>query len=136
MITKRRYNQKQQTCLSMVVLIAVGMFSIITVPNAPQTHALEGTSTQTSCIDNQPCHTMVCSEGQPCKVSETPNTDFFADENTLSPPLEDETIQQPLEETGSVGLAPPRDANDNDYREDQQEPLEESQDMIEDAEFE
>lgn len=136
MITRRRYYQKQQTYLSMVVLIAAGMFCIITLPNASQTQALDGTSTQTSCIDNQPCYTMVCSEGQPCKFSETPNTDFFADENTLPPPLEDETIQQPLEETGTVGLAPSPEAYNNDYREEQKELLEESQDMIEDAEFE
>jgi hypothetical protein len=119
--------------LSMVVLIAAGMFSIITVPNAPQIHALEGTSTQTSCIDDQPCHTTVCSEGQPCKVSETPNTDFDADENTFPPPLEDETIQQPLEGTENTGPAPSPDAYNDDYREDQQE---ERQDMIEDAEYE
>jgi hypothetical protein len=132
MITKRRYKQIQETYLSMAVLFAAGIFSIITLSNAPQIHALEGTSTQTSCIDNQPCHTMVCSEGQPCKASETPNTDFDADENTLTPPSEDETIQQPLEGTGTMGQAPSPDAYNNDYREDQEE---ERQDMIEDAEY-
>jgi hypothetical protein len=121
MITKRRYKQIQETYLSMAVLFAAGIFSIITLSNAPQIHALEGTSTQTS-----------CSEGQPCKASETPNTDFDADENTLTPPSEDETIQQPLEGTGTMGQAPSPDAYNNDYREDQEE---ERQDMIEDAEY-
>jgi hypothetical protein len=61
---------------------------------------------------------MVCSEGQPCTVSETPNTDY-----------EFETVP------GTMGLMPFSDPFDNNYLEDQEEYLEEQQDMMEDAEF-
>jgi hypothetical protein len=121
--SKRQYNLKQRRDLSMVVLVTVaGLFSIlITLPNTPQIQALgDSQSTQTSCIDNQPCQTVVCSETQPCRVSQSPNTDFDAVENT-----------------GTMGLAQsPSPYYDNDYWEDQQEYLEERQDMIEDAEYE
>jgi hypothetical protein len=129
--SKRQYNLKQRRDLSMVVLVTVaGLFSIlITLPNTPQIQALgDSQYTQTSCIDNQPCQTVVCSETQPCRVSQSPNPDFDAVENTVS---------QPLEGTGTMGLAlSPSPYYDNDYWEDQQEYLEERQDMIEDDEYE
>ena len=94
---------------------------------APQSRAfgIEGTSTQTSSINNQPCQTTVCSEGQPCKVSETPNTD-------------EPVISQPLEGTGTGtgGLAPLSDPYSYLYSEDQEEYLEDRQDRMEDAEYE
>ena len=64
----------------MVVLVTVaGLFSIlITLPNTPQIQALgDSQYTQTSCIDNQPCQTVVCSETQPCRISQSPNTDLM-----------------------------------------------------------
>jgi hypothetical protein len=87
--SKRQYNLKQRRDLSMVVLVTVaGLFSIlIMLPNTPQIQALgDSQSTQTSCIDNQPCQTVVCSETQPCRISQSPNTDFDAAENTVSQP--------------------------------------------------
>jgi hypothetical protein len=131
MTSKRKYNRKQRTDLLMVVLVTMaGIFSIlITLPDTPQFQALgDSLSTQTSCIDNQPCQTVVCSETQPCRISQSPNTDFDAAENTVS---------QPLQGTGSMGLEPtPGPYFEDDYWKDHQEYLEERQDMIEDAEFE
>jgi hypothetical protein len=131
MTSKRKYNRKQRTDLLMVVLVTMAaIFSIlITLPDTPQIQALGNSlSTQTSCIDNQPCQTVVCSETQPCRVSQSPNTDFDAAENTVS---------QPLQGTGSMGLEPtPGPYFEDDYWKDHQEYLEERQDMIEDAEYE
>jgi hypothetical protein len=131
MTSKRKYNRKQRTDLLMVVLVTMaGIFSIlITHPDTPQIQALgDSLSTQTSCIDNQPCQTVVCSETQPCRISQSPNTDFDAAENTVS---------QPLQGTGSMGLEPtPGPYFEDDYWKDHQEYLEERQDMIEDAEYE
>lgn len=129
MTSKRQYNLKQRTDLSMVVLVTVGgIFSIlIMLPSTLQIQALgDSQSTQTSCIDNQPCQTVVCSETQTCRVSQSPNTDFEAVENTVS---------QPLEGTGTMGTSP-SPYYGNDYWEDQQEYLEERLDIIEDAEYE
>ena len=100
MTLKRKYNRKQRTDLSMVVLVTMaGIFSIlITLPDTLQIQALvDSLSTQTSYIDNQPCQTLVCSETQPCRISQSPNTDFDLPENTVS---------QPLQGTGNMGLAP------------------------------
>lgn len=131
MTSKRKYNRKQRTDLLMVVLVTMaGIFSIlITLPDTPQIQALgDSLSTQTSCIDNQPCQTVVCSETQPCRISQSPNTDFDAAENTVS---------QPLQGTGSMGLeSTPGPYFEDDYWKDHQEYLEERQDMIEDAEYE
>jgi hypothetical protein len=98
-----------------------------------QAFGVEGTSTQTSCVNNQPCQTMVCSEGQPCKVSETPNTDFDFEFGNDEP-----VLSQPLEGTGTgiAGLTPFYDPYSNLYSEDQEEYLEDRQDMMEDAEYE
>jgi hypothetical protein len=131
MTSKRKYNRKQRTDLLKVVLVTMaGIFSVlITLPDTPQIQALgDSLSTQTSCMDNQPCQTVVCSETQPCRISQSPNTDFDAAENTVS---------QPLQGTGSMELEPsPGPYSDDDYWKDHQEYLEERQDMIEDAEYE
>jgi hypothetical protein len=76
---------------------------------------------------------MVCSEGQPCRVSETPNTDFDLEFDNNEP-----LVSQPLEGTGTgtAGLAPFYDPYSNLYSEDQEEYLEDRQDMMEDAEYE
>jgi hypothetical protein len=88
---------------------------------------VEGTSTQTSCVNNQPCQTMVYSEGQPCKVSETPNTDFDLEFDNDEP-----VVSQPLEGTGTgiAGLAPFYDPYSNLHSEDQEEYLEDRQDTM------
>ena len=131
MTSKRQYNRKQLTDLSMVVFGYYGrnISILITLPDAPQIQALgDSLSTQLSCIDNQPCQTVVCSETQPCRISQSPNTDFDAAENTVS---------QPLQGTGSMGLeSTPGPYFEDDYWKDHQEYLEERQDMIEDAEYE
>jgi hypothetical protein len=77
---------------------------------------------------------MVCSEGQPCKVSETPNTDFDFDFDFDRD--ETDSLSQPLEGTDAVGLAPFSNPSNNIYTEDQEEYLEDRQDMMEDAEYE
>lgn len=79
MTSKRQYNRKQLTDLSMVVFGYYGrnISILITLPDAPQIQALgDSLSTQLSCIDNQPCQTVVCSETQPCRILQSPNTDF------------------------------------------------------------
>ena len=133
-IRKILYNQKSQIYISTIFLFVAGTFSIssvVALSNTPQTHAFdETTSTQTSCINEQPCHTMVCSEGQPCRVSETANTDYeFETDKT-------DIFSLPSEDTGAMGLIPFPDPDNDDYLDDQEEYLEEQQDMIEDAEFE
>jgi hypothetical protein len=121
----------------LVAAVVVLTISSTALSNTSQVWA--STSIQTSCVNNQPCHTVVCSENQPCKVSETPNTDFEfdADEtDSIQQPLEGETIQQPLEGTETMGPAPFSGPYNNGYSEDQEEYLEERQDMMEDAEYE
>ena len=100
MTSKRKYNRKQRTDLLMVVLVTMAGISsiLITLPDTPQIQALgDSLSIQTSCIDNQPCQTVVCSETQQCRISQSPITDFVTAENTIS---------QPLQGTGNMGLAP------------------------------
>ena len=123
-----------------VVLVAAALTisSIVALSNIPQIWA-KGTLTQTSCVNNQPCRTMVCSDSQPCIVSETPNTDFEFDADgtdSIQQPLEGDSIQQPLEGTETMGPAPFSGPYNNGYSEDQEEYLEEWQDMMEDAEYE
>jgi hypothetical protein len=136
----------------MVVLVAAAVLTIssTTLSNTSQVWASTSsqTSSQTSCVNNQPCHTVVCNESQPCKVSETPNTDFEfdADEtdsiqqplegDSIQQPLEGDSIQQPLEGTETMGPAPFSGPYNNGYSEDQEEYLEERQDIMEDAEYE
>jgi hypothetical protein len=127
----------------MVVLVAAAVLTISStaLSNTSQVWASTSsqTSSQTSCVNNQPCHTVVCNESQPCKVSETPNTDFEfdADEtDSIQQPLEGDSIQQPLEGTETMGPAPFSGPYNNGYSEDQEEYLEERQDMMEDAEYE
>jgi hypothetical protein len=118
----------------MVVLVAAAVLTISStaLSNTSQVWASTSsqTSSQTSCVNNQPCHTVVCNESQPCKVSETSNTDFEFDAD------ETDSIQQPLEGTETMGPAPFSGPYNNGYSEDQEEYLEERQDMMEDAEYE
>jgi hypothetical protein len=114
----------------MVVLVAAAVLTISSTALSNISQVWASTSSQTSCVNNQPCHTVVCSEGQPCKVSETPNTDFEFDAD------ETDSIQQPLEGTETIGPTPFSGPYNNGYSEDQEEYLEERQDMMEDAEYE
>ena len=134
MIVKNHYGQHGQRTYFLIAFIAAAMVSVTVVgfPNSPQVEAL---STSTTCVDDQPCQTMVCGEDQPCKTLESPNTDFDADENTVQQPLEN-TVQQPLESPGTIGQAPSLHPYDNDYWRDQKEFLEERQEIMEDAEYE
>lgn len=128
LITKRLNDSKQPMMVVLVAAAAVLTISSIALSNTSQVWA--STSSQTSCVNNQPCHTVVCSEGQPCKVSETPNTNFEFDAD------ETDSIQQPLEGTETMGPAPFSGPYNDGYSEDQEEYLEERQDMMEDAEYE
>ena len=114
----------------MVVLVAAAALTISSTTLSNTSQVWASTSSQTSCVNNQPCHTVVCSKSQPCKVSETPNTDFEFDAD------ETDSIQQPLEGTETMGPAPFSGPYSNGYSEDQEEYLEERQDMMEDAEYE
>jgi hypothetical protein len=127
LITKRLYDSKQSM---MVVLVAAAVLTISSTALSNTSQVWASTSSQTSCVNNQPCHTVVCNESQPCKVSETPNTDFEFDAD------ETDSIQQPLEGTETMGPAPFSGPYNNGYSEDQEEYLEERQDMMEDAEYE
>ena len=127
LITKRLNDSKQPM---MVVLVAAAVLTISSTALSNISQVWASTSSQTSCVNNQPCHTVVCSEGQPCKVSETPNTNFEFDAD------ETDSIQQPLEGTETMGPAPFSGPYNDGYSEDQEEYLEERQDMMEDAEYE
>jgi hypothetical protein len=136
MIPKRRLNH---IAMKRPFLIpAVFLFLTTILSGIPQSWALEGISTQTSCVNNRPCQTMVCREGHPCKVTETPNTDFDFEFD------KDETdgVSQPFggagtgTGTGIAELAPFSDPYNNIYSEEQEEYLEDRQDMMEDAEYE
>lgn len=124
-----------QTFLTPVVFLVLTMTLLGT--SQSRAFGVEGTSTQTSCVNNQPCQTMVCSEGQPCKERLTPNTDFDVEFDKDEP-----VVSQPLEGTGTGmgtgtgGLASFPDPYSNLYSEDQEEYLEDRQDMMEDAEYE
>jgi hypothetical protein len=140
MIATRRMNQKAMQRLFLIPVVSITLIMILTGTSQIRAFGVEGTSTQTSCVNNQPCQTMVCSEGQPCKVSETPNSDFdFEFDND-----ETDSLSQPLEGTGTsagtgkgtAGVAPFYDPYNNIYTEDQEEYLEDRQDMMEDAEYE
>jgi hypothetical protein len=135
MIEKR---QLAHTGLPKFVLIPAAAFALIMIISGiPQSQAAGGTSTQTSCIDDRPCHTVTCRDDQPCNTSQTPNSDFGfdADESSM-PPLESEPIGQPLVDTRTIVMVPFLNADNNDYLEDQEDYLEDRQDRIEDSEFE
>src|SRR5919106_1005932 len=122
MIPKRRLNPIAMKRLFLTTILS----------GIPQSWAVEGISTQTSCVNNQPCQTMVCREGHPCKVTETPNTDFDFEFD------KDETggVSQPFggagNGTGIAELAPFSNPFNNIYSEEQEEYLEDRQDMMED----
>ena len=133
MIPKKRLNHAAMCRLFLTPAVFLFLTMILLGTSQSPAYGVEGTSTQTSCVNNQPCQTMVCSEGQPCKVSETPNTDFDFEFDKDEP-----LVSQPLEGTGTgtSGLAPFFDPYSNLYSEDQEEYLEDRQDMMEDAEYE
>jgi hypothetical protein len=133
MIPKDRLNHAAMSRLFLTPVVFLFLAMILLGNSQSRAFGVEGTSTQTSCVNNQPCQTMVCREGQPCKVSETPNTDFDFEFDNDEP-----IVSQPLEGTGrgTSGLAPFFDPYSNLYSEDQEEYLEDRQDMMEDAEYE
>jgi hypothetical protein len=103
----------------------------------PRIWASEGTSTQTICTNDQPCHTVVCSGNQPCEILKTPNSDFDFDTGTnIAQPLEGGSIRQPLEDADTIEMTPFLNADNSGYLEDQEDYLEDRQDMMEDAEYE
>ena len=135
MISKK---QLSDTRLPKFVLIPAAAFALIMIISGiPQSQAEGGTSTQTTCMDDQPCHTVICNEDQPCNVSQTPNSDFdFDADETSMQPLESEPIAQPLEDAAPIEMVPFLSADNSGYLEEQEDNLEERQDMMEDAEYE
>jgi hypothetical protein len=134
MIAKK---QLSRTGLPKFVLIPVVAFALtMIIFGIPQSQAQGGTSTQTTCMDDQPCHTVICSEDQPCNVSQTPNSDFdFADEPSMQP-LESELLAQPLVDAAPIEMVPFLSPDNSGYLEEQEDNLEDRQDMMEDAEYE
>jgi hypothetical protein len=128
-------NQLKRIDLPKVLLIPAATFVLIMIiSGAPQANAAGGTSTQTSCVDEHPCHTVTCSEDQPCKTSQTPNSDFDFDVDESSfQPMESEPFAQPLEDVAPIEMVPFLNSNNLEDREDYSE---DRQDMMEDAEYE
>jgi hypothetical protein len=135
MVAKKQLNHTRLPRLFLIPIVAFAL--VMMISDAPQSQAVEGTSTQTSCIDDQPCHTVICSEDQPCNVSQTPNSDFDfeADEPSMQP-LESEPLAQPLEDVAPIEMVPFLSADNSGYLEEHEDNLEERQDMMEDAEYE
>jgi hypothetical protein len=99
----------------LIPVVSITLIMILTGTTQIRAFGVEGTSTQTSCVNNQSCQIMVCSEGQPCRVSEMPNTDFdFEFDND-----ETDSLSQPLDGTGTgtLGMAPFSDPYNNIYTE-------------------
>ncbi len=135
MIAKK---QLDRTGLPKFFLIPAAAFALIMIISGfPQSQAAGGTSTQTTCMDDQPCHTVTCSEEQPCKTSQTPNSDFGFEVNESGmQPLESEPLGQPLEDAAPIEMVPLLNADNIEYLEDQEDYLEDRQDTMEDAEYE
>jgi hypothetical protein len=135
MIAKK---QLSHTGLPKFILIPAAAFALIMITSCiPQSQAEGGTSTQTTCMDDQPCHTVICNEDQPCNVSQTPNSDFDFEADELSmQPLESEPIAQPLEDVAPIEMVPFLSADPSGYIEEHEDNLEERQDMMDDAEYE
>jgi hypothetical protein len=135
MIAKK---QLSRTGLPKFFLIPAAAFALIMIiSGVPQSQAAEGTSTQTSCIDDQPCHTVTCSEDQPCNISQTPNSDFdFETDESSMQPLESVPLGQPLEDAAPIEMVPLLNADNSGYLDAQEDYLEDRQDMMEDAEYE
>jgi hypothetical protein len=131
MIATKRMNQTAMQRIFLIQVVSITLIMTLTGTTQIRAFGVDGI-TQTSCVNNQPCLTMVCGEGQPCRVSETPNTDFEFDNDGT------DGLSQPLEGTGTgtLGMAPFPDPYNNIYTEDQEEYLEDRQDMMEDAEYE
>jgi hypothetical protein len=129
--------QLSHTGLPKFVLIPAAFALIMIITGIPQSQAEGGTSTQTTCMDDQPCHTVICSEDQPCNVSQTPNSDFdFDADEPILQPFESEPIGQPLEDAVPIEMVPFLSADNSGYLEEQEDNLEERQDTMEDAEYE
>jgi hypothetical protein len=130
--------QLSHTKLPQFVLIPTAAFALIMIISGiPPSQAEGGTSTQTTCMDDQPCHTVICNEDQPCNVSQTPNSDFGFDAEIASmQPFESEPIAQPLEDAAPIEMVPFLNADPSGFLEQQEDNLEERQDMMEDAEYE
>jgi hypothetical protein len=135
MVAKKQLNHTRLPRLFLIPIVAFAL--VMMISDAPQSQAVEGTSTQTSCIDDQPCHTVICSEDQPCNVSQTPNSDFAFDAaESDEQPSEGAPVAHPLEDAGLIGMVPFLSADNTGYLEDQEDYLEDRQDTMEDAEFE
>jgi hypothetical protein len=135
MIAKKQLNRRGLPKFFSVPAAAFALIMIIS--GVPQSQAVGGTSTQTSCIDDQPCHTVICSEDQPCNISQTPNSDFDFDADEASvQPLESELIAPPLEDAAPIEMVPFLSADNSGFLEEQEDNLEDRQDMMEDAEYE
>jgi hypothetical protein len=134
MIAKKQLSHKE---LLKFVLIPAAVALIMIISGIPHTQAEGGTSTQTTCMNDQPCHTVICNEDQPCNVSQTPNSDFDfeADEPNMQP-LESEPIARPLEDAAPIEMVPFLGADNSGFLEQQEDNLEERQDMMEDSEYE
>jgi hypothetical protein len=134
MIAKKQLSHKE---LLKFVLIPAAFALIMIISGIPHSQAEGGTSTQTTCMNDQPCHTVICNEDQPCNVSQTPNSDFDfeADEPSMQP-LESEPIAQPLEDAAPIEIVPFLGADNSGFLEQQEDNLEERQDMMEDSEYE
>jgi hypothetical protein len=133
MIAKK---QLGHTGLPKFVLIPAAAFALIIIMSGiPQSQAAGGTSTQTSCVNDQPCHTVICSEDQPCNVSQTPNSDFDFDDASVQP-FESEPITPTLEGAPPIEMVPFLSADNSGYLEAHEDNLEERQDLMEDAEYE
>ena len=135
MIAKKQLNS---TGTPKLFLIPAATFALIMIiSGVPQSQAAGGTSTQTTCMDDQPCHTVICSEDQPCNTSQTPNSDFDFDTDEASvQPLESEPIAQPLEYAAPIEMVPFLSPDNSGYLEEQEDSLEDRQDIMEDAEYE
>jgi hypothetical protein len=133
MIAKKRLNHTGLPRLFLIPAVAFALIMVIS--GASQSWATGGMSTQTSCIANQPCHTVICREDQPCNFSESPNSespnsDFAFDFDAQGP------MAQPLKDAVTMEIVPHLNADNNGYLDDQEDYLEDMQDMMEDAEYE
>jgi hypothetical protein len=134
MIAKKQLSHKG---LPKFVLIPAAFALIMIISGIPHSQAEGGTSTQTTCMNDQPCHTVICNEDQPCNVSQTPNSDFdFEADKPSMQPLESEPIAQPLEDAAPIEIVPFLGADNSGFLEQQEDNLEERQDMMEDSEYE
>src|SRR5918994_1074571 len=127
MVAKKQLNHTRLPRLFLIPIVAFAL--VMMISDAPQSQAVEGTSTQTSCIDDQPCHTVICSEDQPCNVSQTPNSDFDfdADEASVQPLGSEPIIAQPFVDAAPIEMVPFLSPDNSGYLEEQEDNLEDRQ---------